>query len=363
MDTPLTLDARASIQPAISRTFVWALTLVQTAGNILILLGGSWDGAYHARYQVDTFWSPPHLLIYGGMLTTLLLGIFLVGWFLLTARQHANARALITDQPLIVLPLLANIAFLATAPFDELWHSLFGRDQLTTWTVPHSILVLNLALTAFAIVGLAIWLHSPTPSGGLRPSKNVQSNRAANILMFLGASLFLNHLRAFVTEWEVGVPIPGPVLAQGWLYPLLLTFILALGFAFAVTLLTPRWWLPLALVLVAQFWYIAPALFLTLFGYVLSEHLRLAPILAGAWYGALLQFFPRLRAWQRDAAFGIGCLFCISITYAFGGLPTLTWFEILLSAPLLPFVGIVGGRVGVALARWLEHLASERVVA
>src|SRR6266542_4214149 len=51
-----------------------ALDTVEAAivgGVLLFLLGGYWDVAWHVEIGRDTFWSPPHLLLYAGVLGVL----------------------------------------------------------------------------------------------------------------------------------------------------------------------------------------------------------------------------------------------------------------------------------------------------
>jgi hypothetical protein len=35
--------------------------------SLLLMVGGVWDIAWHHTRGRDTFWSPPHLLLYGGV--------------------------------------------------------------------------------------------------------------------------------------------------------------------------------------------------------------------------------------------------------------------------------------------------------
>jgi hypothetical protein len=157
-------------QPRIARWIVWTLLIAGAIANELGIAGGSWDGAYHDRYIVDTFFSPPHILLYSGMAGTMLVGLSALGAVMYEGHTGREWVRLLMRRPLLLLPVLANLGFLATGPFDELWHRTFGRDQLTAWTVPHAILLLNLAGTAVAVAGLALWLRTPVPIGGLAPA-------------------------------------------------------------------------------------------------------------------------------------------------------------------------------------------------
>ncbi len=93
------------------------------------LAGVYWDIAWHIDLTRDTFFSPPHLLIYSGVLLTLTIFTYPV--------LRAWLRGAALDLPLgwRLLGLGAATIILA-APFDELWHRLYGID-VTIWSPPH----------------------------------------------------------------------------------------------------------------------------------------------------------------------------------------------------------------------------------
>src|SRR5215213_4325758 len=166
MTTAISTERQSDVsQISISRQWVWMVLIAGALANVFALIGGSWDGAYHARYIVDTFFSPPHILIYSGMTATMISGLAVLALLAIEGRKHSNG--VIAHNPLLLITILANLGFLATGPFDELWHSLFGRDKLTVWTVPHVILNMNLAATAIGVIGLALWLQAVHPNRAL----------------------------------------------------------------------------------------------------------------------------------------------------------------------------------------------------
>jgi hypothetical protein len=118
-------------------------------GGVAAVLGLYWDDAWHTDVGRDTFFAPPHLLLYAG-----------VGLLLLTVASWAWQRfrqerwAAFGDLTL-TLPLLGAAVTLAAAPVDELWHELFGRDAVV-WSPPHLVAVAG--MLAFA-AGLYLAAH------------------------------------------------------------------------------------------------------------------------------------------------------------------------------------------------------------
>jgi len=106
------------------------------------VLAGTWDVWWHGALGRETFWSPPHLLLYTSVLVAIGTGFY--GWW---KTREASWK------------WLALVLFLipASAPFDELWHRVFGVEQvnspLIVWSPPHVVL-------ALALIGSFLFLFS-----------------------------------------------------------------------------------------------------------------------------------------------------------------------------------------------------------
>ncbi len=104
-----------------------------TAALFSALVAGTWDVWWHGALGRETFWSPPHLLLYASVIIAITTGFY--GWWKTRERSWK---------------WLAIILFLipASAPFDELWHRIFGvepvNSPLIIWSPPHVILALVL---------------------------------------------------------------------------------------------------------------------------------------------------------------------------------------------------------------------------
>ena len=109
-------------------------TLV-SIGILLATSGGSWDISNHLLNKPETFFAPPHAVLYSGV------AIAIVGTIVsyLSRKKHDSGWHL----KLVVV----GIALLATAgPIDFSWHSMFGLDGLLS--PPHFVLVLGMVLSS-----------------------------------------------------------------------------------------------------------------------------------------------------------------------------------------------------------------------
>lgn len=107
---------------------------VMLLGAVGSLIGTYWDFAWHTDKGRDTFWSPPHLLLYAGMaLVGFLLGVRALQEY----RRQGRFSSVMHYQPL-ALALLGTAATLAGAPVDDFWHVAFGRDSVV-WSPPHML--------------------------------------------------------------------------------------------------------------------------------------------------------------------------------------------------------------------------------
>ncbi len=97
------------------------------------VLAGTWDVWWHGALGRETFWSPPHLLLYISVIVAITTGFYC--WWK-TREQSMKWLAIV----LFLIP--------ASAPFDEIWHRIFGVEPVNSplifWSPPHVILALAL---------------------------------------------------------------------------------------------------------------------------------------------------------------------------------------------------------------------------
>lgn len=118
-------------------------------GAVLQIWGGYWDISWHVLGIVETFFTPPHMVLYTGIALggfAALLGVVLRFGAL---REDSVRRPLLTGlQIAFAGAVLQGIA----GPFDFWWHSTFGFDPFL-FTPAHSLLIVGIVLTA---AGMAI---------------------------------------------------------------------------------------------------------------------------------------------------------------------------------------------------------------
>jgi hypothetical protein len=110
--------------------------------------------SWHRLIGRDTFWSAPHLFLYGG--------ISLWGLASLVATITAMRGRPVRGRELRIGPLRAELGLalvgvaaaivIASAPFDDAWHRMFGRD-IDIWSPPH---LAGVAGSALAFMGWSV---------------------------------------------------------------------------------------------------------------------------------------------------------------------------------------------------------------
>ena len=116
-------------------------SVIVSLGILMVDIGGSWDVTNHLLNKPETFFSPPHALMYTGVATALIGSvIFFIGW-----RGFSGDYKKIFTFPLRIT--LIGVALLVSAgPGDFVWHSNFGLDGLLS--PPHLTLISGMLLTS-----------------------------------------------------------------------------------------------------------------------------------------------------------------------------------------------------------------------
>lgn len=118
------------------RVFFLGNVLV-SIGILVVTTGGSWDISNHLLNKPETFFSPPHFVLYSGVMVALF-GASLVMLKLSDEKIKPQNR---TSIRLVQI----GIALLVGAgPLDFLWHSNFGLDGLLS--PPHLALIFGMVL-------------------------------------------------------------------------------------------------------------------------------------------------------------------------------------------------------------------------
>ncbi len=150
-----------------SQQFFLFGSVLTSFGILLVTVGGSWDITNHLLSKPETFFSPPHALMYTGVAISLI-GVVLtfVGWRNL--QQFRDSYFLSLKIKLIGIGLLTG-----AGPLDFVWHSYFGLDGLLS--PPHFTLITGMFLCSVGgLIGISRYL------------KFNNSNSVSKFLLILG---------------------------------------------------------------------------------------------------------------------------------------------------------------------------------
>jgi len=132
--------------------FIFLIGSVFTSfGILLVTVGGSWDITNHLLSKPESFFSPPHALMYSGVAISLT-GVILsfIGWKNL--KKFKDSYFLSLKIKLIGIGLLTG-----AGPLDFIWHSYFGLDGLLS--PPHFTLIIGMFLCSIGgMVGISRYL-------------------------------------------------------------------------------------------------------------------------------------------------------------------------------------------------------------
>jgi hypothetical protein len=112
--------------------------LLLTLGVLMAISGGTWDVTNHLLNKPETFFSPPHGILYSGA------GVAVFGAVLVFSASRSARK---TEWP-ARLALGGVMLLLVAGPVDFWWHSLFGLDGLLS--PPHAVLVSGMLTSAIA---------------------------------------------------------------------------------------------------------------------------------------------------------------------------------------------------------------------
>ncbi len=106
------------------------LAKVIAASILGAILAAGWDIWWHRAVGRDSLWQEPHLFLYSFALAAILLSVY--GWIATHKKVWKRVASV-----LVLIP--------ATAPFDNLWHIMFGVEDLSNpvslaWSPPHMLL-------------------------------------------------------------------------------------------------------------------------------------------------------------------------------------------------------------------------------
>lgn len=115
-------------------------------GVALEIGGGKWDVTWHGLQKPETFFTPPHTVLYAGV--ALVLSMAIIGLYLKFRSKNFRSQNKLLDP--LNLAIAGSIMQIFSGGFDFTWHSTFGFDGLLS--PPHTLLVSGMILNSLAAV-------------------------------------------------------------------------------------------------------------------------------------------------------------------------------------------------------------------
>src|SRR5256886_3269434 len=214
------------------RAALWGLL-----GAKVVSSGGvQWDIQWHTLIGRDSFWIPPHVMTYAGVVVMVLLSFGVLAGMTLRPAWRG-------DDVVRVLGLAGTRGFhlaaggialtVFAAPIDDLWHRLFGID-VTLWSPPHLLGLLGAAINTLGCFVIA------------REVYPASSRRGFAALILAGATLLIGLNFAMQPTFRFAYLHAGVLFH---FYAMLAPLVLPIAFV-ATARLSGRRWAP-ALVLVS----------------------------------------------------------------------------------------------------------------
>ena len=199
--------------------------VIGVAGVFLSWFGAAWDVSWHRVVGRDTFWSFPHLFLYGG--------VILWGVAALIATVTAMAGRPVRGREMQIGPFRAELGLalvglgaltvILSAPADDYWHRTFGRD-VDIWSPPH------LAGVVGSTVAFLGWSSAFAPGTFGIPDWVRRVLRAVMLANVCGVLVFgMNFYYITATTREA------------FFYPLLVALLIPAALAAGATLIGGTW--------------------------------------------------------------------------------------------------------------------------
>ena len=156
-----TLDSHSTGKYSSTTLISPIIFLLISIGVSLQISGSNWDIVWHGVGNVETFFTPPHSVIYLGVALTIGSVIGGITQAAFKIQQQKNYATWLVQLPsslplsikLAAIGCILQILQVTAGPFDFLWHSLFGFDGLLS--PPHSVLAVGMLTKALgALIGI-----------------------------------------------------------------------------------------------------------------------------------------------------------------------------------------------------------------
>jgi hypothetical protein len=279
-------------------------------------------------------------------------------------RLRGSLRARFRAEPLYGFVALVSAAQLASAPSDEVWHRIYGKD-LGVWALPHLLALIGCLASLFAAVALQCELRRQ--QGARARPRGVRGPEGV-LIVLLALGLWGVTYYA-VMDWENlvwwGTPFAGPLVRERPTWQYLVAGLVAGAFMLGIAAQILRGVAAAATIVVLTF----NAMYLLFLG-ILALFGQLTPLVATSLY-----FVPAalaLDAWYRaggarprsrgsvltgGAIFAvIYLLVSVPATLAVTRLVELTPADVVTTVVLGVVLGVLAHAVGAGIGAWLDDL-------
>ena len=188
--------APTPVPSAMQTSLSWPLKTL-TFAVVLVTLGGQLDVSWHRTIGRDSFFTPPHMMVYAcGLLAAVSCGFLLIASTFTSIYRKTSIYRETSIQVFglraptgVFLTSWGGLVMLASAPFDNWWHNAYGLDVQVV-SPPHIVLLAGTWAVCQGALLLAAAQMNRTRAQGLEDPAH------RRLFLFLGA-LCVIHLMSY----------------------------------------------------------------------------------------------------------------------------------------------------------------------
>ncbi|MFN8589974.1 MAG: hypothetical protein U0031_00845 [Thermomicrobiales bacterium] len=199
-------------------------------GVFLAFLGFAWDVQWHTDVGPDTFFTAPHLVLYGGIAIS---GLTCLATVLLTTRYSRHTPAAMDGTIALlggrfrgptgyVIGGFGALFFLLYGVMDQWWHSLYGFD-VTLVSPPHVGLILSIMVTMAGCLTALAWHVRTAADERQRVAAAGGTTVAAAVLV-----AFITPTLVDLLPWALFGRVSWPNIVLSLLYPAAILMVTAI---------------------------------------------------------------------------------------------------------------------------------------
>lgn len=204
----------------------WLLVIASLMGK----MGASWDIQWHAAVGPDTFWTPPHGMLYGSRIIGGFAALYAV---ISTTIRYRRGVAGVSDEtttpwlkvlraPMgFVVAGLGVVCFILGGLYDLWWHTIYGFD-VTLLSPSHFGLMFADLVSS---LGILYVFASESNRARARGERGILGFTWADLGVAIGAAELMTAIGIFTEPGLREVRFAGPLLT----YPVAISMTLALG--------------------------------------------------------------------------------------------------------------------------------------